>query len=94
MNEAARCDRIALMDAGRVLITGTPGEIVASRGASDLEDAFIRYLKEAEAARGGVPGAAEEEFGAPVETAGARLRRTFRHIQLQAALRLQHPRGA
>ena len=70
MNEAARCDRIALMDAGRVLITGTPGEIVASREASDLEDAFIRYLKEAEAARGGVPGAAEEEFGAPVETAG------------------------
>ena len=70
MNEAARCDRIALMDAGRVLITGTPGEIVASRGASDLEDAFIRYLKEAEAARGGVPGAAEEDFGAPVETAG------------------------
>jgi ribosome-dependent ATPase len=64
MNEAARCDRVALMDAGRVLITGTPAEIVASRGASDLEDAFILYLKEAEAARGGAPGASEEAFEA------------------------------
>ena len=71
MNEAARCDRIALMDAGRVLITGTPGEIVASREASDLEDAFIRYLKEAEAARGGMPGTAEEAFATPGETAAA-----------------------
>ncbi len=68
MNEAARCDRIALMDAGRVLITGTPGEIVASRGASDLEDAFIGCLKEAEAARGGALWAAEETFATPVET--------------------------
>ena len=70
MNEAARCDRIALMDAGRVLLPARPAKSVASRGASDLEDAFIRYLKEAEAARGGAPGAAEEEFGAPAETAG------------------------
>ena len=27
MNEAARCDRIALMDAGRVLATGTPADL-------------------------------------------------------------------
>ena len=51
MNEAARCDRIALMDAGRVLKTGTPAELIAARGAATLEDAFISYLKEAEAAR-------------------------------------------
>ena len=51
MNEAARCDRIALMDAGRVLITGTPAEIIASRGADTLEDAFISYLEKAEAER-------------------------------------------
>ncbi len=70
MNEAARCDRIALMDAGRVLITGTPGDIVASRGASDLEDAFIRYLKEAQAARGEAAGAGEEASATPQETTG------------------------
>jgi ribosome-dependent ATPase len=51
MNEAARCDRIALMDAGRVLITGTPAEIIASRVADTLESAFIGYLEQAEAAR-------------------------------------------
>jgi len=69
MNEAARCGRVALMDSGRVLITGTPAEIVASRKAADLEDAFIRYLKEAEAARGAAPGAAGEAFGAPMQKA-------------------------
>src|SRR5271166_2635544 len=51
MNEAARCDRIALMDAGRVLKTGTPAELIAARGVATLEEAFISYLKEAEAAR-------------------------------------------
>lgn len=65
MNEAARCDRIALMDAGRVLITGTPGEIVASRGASDLEDAFISYLQEAAARREADSGTAAESFDPP-----------------------------
>ena len=47
MNEAARCDRISLMDAGRVLATDTPAALVAARGAATLEDAFIAYLEEA-----------------------------------------------
>ncbi|ACB94460.1 ribosome-associated ATPase/putative transporter RbbA [Beijerinckia indica] len=47
MNEAARCDRIALMDAGHVLATGTPAELVKARHAANLEDAFISYLEEA-----------------------------------------------
>jgi ribosome-dependent ATPase len=47
MNEAERCDRIALMDAGRVLATDTPQGLIASRGAVTLEDAFIGYLEEA-----------------------------------------------
>jgi ribosome-dependent ATPase len=61
MNEAARCDRIALMDAGRVLITGTPAEIIASRKADTLENAFIGYLEEAESAREAASGAIETE---------------------------------
>ena len=40
MNEAARCDRVALMDSGRVLATGAPAELVRARGAATLEDAF------------------------------------------------------
>ena len=51
MNEAARCDRISLMDAGRVLATDTPAGLVKARGAVTLEDAFIDYLQEARGAR-------------------------------------------
>ncbi|HTV32346.1 MAG TPA: ribosome-associated ATPase/putative transporter RbbA [Methylocella sp.] len=47
MNEAMRCDRIALMDAGKVLATGTPAELTRARQAATLEDAFISYLEEA-----------------------------------------------
>ncbi len=46
MNEAARCDRIALMDAGRVLASGRPAALVRSRNVENLEAAFIAYLEE------------------------------------------------
>ncbi|WP_420343127.1 ribosome-associated ATPase/putative transporter RbbA [Paenirhodobacter sp.] len=46
MNEAARCDRISLMHAGRVLAVGTPEELTAARGTARLEDAFIAYLQD------------------------------------------------
>ena len=49
MNEAERCDRISLMHAGRVLATAPPKTLVADRGATTLEDAFIGYLEEATA---------------------------------------------
>jgi ribosome-dependent ATPase len=45
MNEADRCDRISLMNAGRVLVSDTPAEVVKKRGAQNLEEAFIAYLK-------------------------------------------------
>ena len=47
MNEAARCDRVSLMHAGRVLVTDNPEALVRKRGAKNLEDAFIAYLEEA-----------------------------------------------
>jgi ribosome-dependent ATPase len=47
MNEAARCDRIALMHAGRVLVTAPPAELLRQRGVATLEQAFISYLVEA-----------------------------------------------
>ncbi|HTG25759.1 MAG TPA: ribosome-associated ATPase/putative transporter RbbA [Reyranella sp.] len=55
MNEAARCDRISLMDAGRVLATDVPAALVRARGARTLEDAFVDYLEEAAEARGTTP---------------------------------------
>lgn len=48
MNEAERCDRISLMHAGRVLESAAPAQIVARRGATTLEEAFIGYLLEAD----------------------------------------------
>ncbi|TRC88866.1 ATP-binding cassette domain-containing protein [Mesorhizobium sp. WSM4310] len=48
MNEAARCDRLALMQAGRVLATGTPAELVTATSAANLEDAFVAYLEAGE----------------------------------------------
>ena len=60
MNEAARCDRISLMDSGRILATGVPAELVRQRGAANLEEAFIGYLEEA-----GAGGAGEEEAVTP-----------------------------
>ncbi|HEV8406327.1 MAG TPA: ABC transporter permease [Sphingomicrobium sp.] len=58
MNEAERCDRISLMDSGRVLATGTPAELVKGRGAPTLEDAFIGYLEEATGSRASAAEAA------------------------------------
>ncbi|RKZ64386.1 MAG: ABC transporter ATP-binding protein/permease [Gammaproteobacteria bacterium] len=46
MNEAARCDRISLMHAGKVLVSDTPKNIVSKREADTLEAAFIAYLEE------------------------------------------------
>ena len=51
MNEAERCDRISLMDSGRVLATGTPMDLIKARGVATLEDAFISYLEEATGTR-------------------------------------------
>ncbi len=47
MNEAERCDRISLMDSGRVLATDTPANLVKACGAANLDDAFVSYLQQA-----------------------------------------------
>ena len=46
MNEAARCDRISFMHAGRVLATGTPTALREGKQAATLNDAFIAYLED------------------------------------------------
>ena len=55
MNEAERCDRISLMDSGRVLATDTPATLIKARGVATLEDAFISYLEEASQSRAYAP---------------------------------------
>ena len=48
LSEAERCDRVALMHGGRVLMTDTPQAIKAQQGAASLEDAFVALLESAD----------------------------------------------
>ena len=83
MNEAERCDRISLMHAGRVLDSDTPARLIAKRGATSLNEAFISYLMEAS---GEAPVAADmpaDDTPAPTQAASgwrARLRRSLARI--------------
>lgn len=48
MEEAeALSDRIGIMNDGRLLVTGTPRELMDNTGTGRIEDAFIRIVKEA-----------------------------------------------
>ncbi len=63
MDEGMRCDRISLMHAGMVLMTGAPQEIIEARDMDSLEDAFIAHTLDA------IPQEAEADAELrPVET--------------------------
>lgn len=64
MNEAVRCDRISLMHDGRVLVADEPEELVAMKGARDLEAAFIEYIEEDIGAQSAADDEAEQILGA------------------------------
>jgi ribosome-dependent ATPase len=67
MNEGMRCDRISLMNAGKVLACDAPQKLIDARGKDNLEDAFIGYMEDAikEAAAG------KSKDKAPVQAAAA-----------------------
>jgi len=65
MNEGLRCDRISLMNSGKVLAADAPQKLIESRGAANLEDAFIAYMEE------GIAAAAAEAAAAKAKTAPA-----------------------
>ncbi len=89
MNEAERCDRISLMDAGRVLASGAPAALVAERGAASLEEVFIAYLR----------GAAEDVTAAaptprpPAESARGRAALSPKEFSLRRALAYSRREG-
>ncbi|MGH2340479.1 ribosome-associated ATPase/putative transporter RbbA [Segnochrobactraceae bacterium EtOH-i3] len=58
MGEAARCDRIAFMHAGRILAEGAPEELRKAKGEATLDGAFIAYMSEARAEGAGAPASA------------------------------------
>ncbi|HMM52335.1 MAG TPA: ribosome-associated ATPase/putative transporter RbbA [Burkholderiaceae bacterium] len=59
MSEAERCDRVALMHAGRVLVEGVPAELMARRNAATLDEAFVAWLEEADGQQAARPQAPE-----------------------------------
>ena len=44
MDEAERCDRIALLRDGHILASGTPAELRARTGTGSLEQAFLALI--------------------------------------------------
>ncbi|GAB3466298.1 ABC transporter ATP-binding protein [Actinophytocola sediminis] len=50
MDEAARCERLLLMREGHILADDTPAALRARTDADDLEQAFLRLVREQEAA--------------------------------------------
>ena len=95
MNEAARCDRMSMMHAGRVLAQGPPAQLVIERKAKGLEDAFIGYLEEAAEKAAITPPASEaaemdgRQSHAQAEPGGFSLGRVWAFARREA-VELQH----
>jgi ribosome-dependent ATPase len=68
MNEGMRCDRISLMNAGKVLVQDSPATIIRNRHAQTLEEAFIGYLEDA--IRGDSPPTPQGSAAKQAEPAG------------------------
>jgi ribosome-dependent ATPase len=71
MNEGMRCDRISLMNAGKVLACDAPQKLIEERGASSLEEAFIAYMEEGAAADAAAKAKAQGKAPAAVSEAAA-----------------------
>ncbi|MCP3098418.1 ribosome-associated ATPase/putative transporter RbbA [Myxococcus sp. K15C18031901] len=70
MNEGMRCDRISLMNAGRVLAADSPQKLIEAKQADSLETAFIAYMEEAIAEKARAEGK-EEKDSAPAHEPAA-----------------------
>lgn len=83
MSEAERCDRVAFMHAGRIIATGTPRALREAQGVSDLEEAFVAYMR----AGGAVDGDTKRlAFDAP-QAAASTISNHFSFSRLLAVCR-------
>jgi ABC-2 type transport system ATP-binding protein len=55
MDEAAYCDRISIMVAGRIAAAGTPAEVQRELGVTSIEDAFVQLARGAGDSRASAP---------------------------------------
>jgi ribosome-dependent ATPase len=70
MNEALRCDRISLMNSGKLLVVDTPAGVIESRHAATLSEAFIAYLEDAQKVQADALAGQRETLPEPDEAAG------------------------
>jgi ABC-2 type transport system ATP-binding protein len=45
MDEAERCDSLAFLREGRVLVQGSPAEVCAGQGGGTVEDVYLRLAR-------------------------------------------------
>jgi ABC-2 type transport system ATP-binding protein len=64
MDEAARCDSLVLMRAGRVVASGEPQALLDRTSTHDLESAFLAIIEETESAGYGADRAGDHRSGA------------------------------
>jgi ABC-2 type transport system ATP-binding protein len=50
MDEAVHCHRLLLMRDGRILVAASPADVMERTGTNNMEDAFLRLIKEESAA--------------------------------------------
>jgi len=74
MNEGMRCDRISLMNAGKVLACDAPQKLIEARGKDNLEDAFIGYMEDAIKEAAAAAGKGRDK--APVQAAAVEKKET------------------
>jgi ABC-2 type transport system ATP-binding protein len=51
MDEAARCETLLLMRDGGILMRSTPDELRQNAGTTNLDEAFLRVIRDAERSR-------------------------------------------
>ncbi|HEX9052358.1 MAG TPA: ABC transporter ATP-binding protein [Anaeromyxobacter sp.] len=56
MDEAERCSRVGLVQAGRLLLEGRPRELLAASGRSSFEDLFVHAVEQARGPGAPAPG--------------------------------------
>lgn len=61
MDEAFRCDSVLLMRAGHILATSTADELLASTGATTLDDAFLAVIRSTDEHPGRAPRHRKED---------------------------------
>ena len=63
------CDRVAIIDHGRIACIGTPAELKARFSAGNLEEVFLRTVRGRDTAAGAIPSGPDRIDGAPAPTA-------------------------